>query len=436
MHWLKKYSSSWQSLSRALKSAWNIVHGLFPLTWLSLVLIAVIYYVWFWEVSAHANQILFSAVIIWGIAFVTLFAFTVISAVVVFCVTKKANKPVENDIKNETGSRIQTGFRVFVPFFMPFISMEVELLEKSFERHETKHFPWTEEYLVPTERGRYSALHRKITVRDIFGLTEIAFVLSQKAAITIEPAKSRYEMVAFQTRTSGDGYSHPEGDPKGELVEMRRYQAGDPLRLVLWKVFARSRKLVVRAPEPAIVEERDMFVYFIAGKDDESSASMARTFLNAIGMDMMNDISFSTDGAKRLAANEQEGISDIIDSVGHRAHGGEDLMSVAPLVTQGAMNHCFLLVPPSPGAWLEQVKKFIAQYSISPTFVLSVDAKKNAAKPKKAGALKRILCNTDKSDIHSDETFNQLCTDLSKLGAVRIVDISTGAMTEFAGGTP
>lgn len=437
MHWLKKHTQSplFHSLFLSLKRAWNIAHGLFPLTWLSLILIAVIYYVWFWEVSAHANQILFTAVIIWGLAFATLLIFTILSTLIVFLATRHKNKPSEIEIKNETGSRIQTDYRVFVPFFMPFVTIDIKLLETSFERHEIKHLPWSEEYLTPLERGRHIKLHRRITVKDIFGLTEISFVLTQKVSITIEPAKSRYEMLAFQTKTSGDGYSHPEGEPKGELVEMRRYQAGDPLRLVLWKVFARSRKLVVRAPEPAIVEEKDMFVYFVSGKDDESSASMARSFLSGIGLDMSRELSFSTDGAKRLVANEQEGISDIIDSVSHRARGAEDLLTVAPLVAQGAMNHCFLLVPPKPGTWMEHVKKFIAQYSISPTFVLSVDANKSTEKKKKNSAIKRLICKTDDAAENADDIFNQLCVALSKLGSVRIVDISTGAMTEFTGGS-
>ncbi|MBQ9394984.1 MAG: DUF58 domain-containing protein, partial [Proteobacteria bacterium] len=238
---------------------------------------------------------------------------------------------------------------------------------------------------------------------------------------------------AFQTRTSGDGFSHPEGDPRGELIEMRRYQAGDPLRLVLWKVFARSRKLVVRAPEPAIVEEKDMFIYFVSGGEDEASASLARSFLDGIGIDTSSDMNFAADGARRLVDNEKEGISDLIDSIGHRNRGGQDLLAVAPLVSQGAMANCFLLVPSKPGSWLECVKNFIQSYHVRPTFVISLDPEKTQQKATKPGKLKRLIFNSEVSN-NSEEEFNALRDELATMGTVRIVDVKTGAMTEIAGG--
>ncbi len=440
MHWLKKNSilPILHSSTNAVKTVWHVVKGIFPLTWLSIILIAIIYYVWFWEVSAHANQILFSAVIIWIIAFASILFFTILSALLVVGITHHTNRALTLDSKTEVGSRIQTNYRIYVPFWLPFVTTQIELLDSTFQRHEKKAFSWSSEYLIATERGRINKLHRKVTVKDIFGLTAISFVLTQDVSLVLEPAKSNYEMLAFQTKTSGDGYSHPEGDPRGELVEMRRYQAGDPLRLVLWKVFARSRKLVVRAPEPAIVEEKDMFVYFVSGQNDEASASMARSFLNGIGLEMSKELSFAADGAKRLVSNEQEGLNDVIDSVTHRSRGGEDLLSVARLVAPGAMAHCFLLVPQKLGNWLEQVKTFIATFKVHPTFIVSVDAKTKptATSPKKIGKLKKLLCSPDENDANDDKKqFNNLCSELSSLGTVRIVDISTGAMTEYTGGS-
>ena len=53
-------------------------------------------------------------------------------------------------------------------------------------------------------------------------------------------------------RASGDAVSHPAGRQEGELIEMRRYGPGDPLRHVLWKTYARTRRLLVRMHERAI----------------------------------------------------------------------------------------------------------------------------------------------------------------------------------------
>ena len=209
---------------------------------------------------------------------------------------------------------------------------------------------------------------------DIFGMTAISFTLKQDVDIEITPEKASFEQMVFQTTSSGeDGYSHPSGDPRGDLVEMRRYQAGDPLRLVLWKVFARSRKLVVRTPEPTITQQTELFVYFIAGAHDESSAALARAFLAVEGVDTAN-MAFSVSGAGRLAQNEAEGVSDIIDSVTHRSQPC-DLLDIAPTVDRSVLGKTFILVPNRLGPWIEAARSFAAQYQISPTSFRAIRAK-------------------------------------------------------------
>ena len=435
MNWLKKRNTySTRPYLRVVRQGWHLIRGLFPFTWLSIVLAAVIYYAWFREATAHANQILYAGILVWIFAFIVILVVCIVTAILVFVVTRRTNSELLVETKTETGAYVESEYRVFTPFFMPFVTVEIEMGTSSIRRQETRTPLWASEKLIPFERGRHQTLSRIVTVRDIFGLTEIRFPIVQKASVVVEPAKSKYHITAFQTRTSGDGFSHPEGDPRGELIEMRRYQAGDPLRLVLWKVFARSHKLVVRAPEPAIVEEKDMFIYFVSGGEDEASASLARSFLDGIGLDTSGDMNFAADGAKRLVNNEKEGISDLIDSIGHRNRGGQDLLTVAPLVSQGAMANCFLLVPSKPGNWIDFVKRFIQNYQIRPTFVLSLDPEKMDKHDKQPGKLKRLICKSEVSNQFEQE-FNALRDELAAIGTVRIIDVKTGAMTEIAGGT-
>lgn len=434
MNWLKKRNTNYvQPFFRCIKQGWHLIHGLFPLTWLSIVLGCVIYYAWFREATAHANQILYAGILLWIFAFVVILLICILTAILVFVVTRRANRGLLLEAKTSAGAHLESEYRVFCPFFMPFVAIDIEMVPSSIQRVEKRSPLWSSEKLMPVERGRHHSLRRNVIVHDIFGLTEIRFPMFQKSSLVVEPAKSNYHVSAFQTRTSGDGYSHPEGDPRGELIEMRRYQAGDPLRLVLWKVFARSRKLVVRAPEPAIVDEKDMFVYFISGSDDEPSASLARAFLEGIGLDKSNEMNFAADGAKRLVDNENEGISDLVDSIVHRERGGQDLLTIAPLVSQGAMAHCYLLVPSKPGKWLDFVKTFIRSYNIHPTFVLSVDPDRAINHSHKPGKFRRIICRPEVSE-NSEHEFDALRDELAALGTVRIVDIKTGAMTEIPGG--
>ncbi|MBQ4358881.1 MAG: DUF58 domain-containing protein [Proteobacteria bacterium] len=435
MNWLKKAESAprLKLVGAAAKSAFRIGRGLFPMTWMSVLLAAFMYYVWYWEVSAHANQILFAAVILWLFAFCVFLVFTLLSAVMVFFLTRRKNRDQSFEEANEVGGRLTSPYCIFCPFFMPFISTEIELLEPAFERRNVRKGVWNGETLHPTGRGRFTRLTRKITVRDIFGMTEISFNLSQPVNLVIQPAKGQFELVSLQTRASGDGYSHPEGDPRGELVEMRRYQAGDPLRLVLWKVFARSRKLVVRAPEPAIVEEQDIFVYFVSGEHDENSATLARSFLSSLGREETKDMCFAADGAKRLVNDESEGMSDLIDSASHRDEGGKGLNEIAPLVKPAAMAHCFILVPNKPGAWLDQIRIFVEQYHIQPTFITSVSDKfMKSAKPE-TSRFKKLFFTQPAPDIELSE-YESLCKLLSGYGPVQVVDVMTGASKPYTGG--
>ena len=419
-------------------SAWasrygRVVRGLFPLTWMSFVALVLIYFVWYWEVMAHANQVLHAAVLVWLFFVAVLLVFTVLGSACVYAATRRANRGQTIVEKNEVGGYIASSYRVFRPVFLPFITVECSLLESEMglNRREKPAFLWFEETLVPRGRGRFSALHRHIVVSDIFGMTAISFTLKQDVDIEITPEKASFEQMVFQTTSSGeDGYSHPSGDPRGDLVEMRRYQAGDPLRLVLWKVFARSRKLVVRTPEPTITQQTELFVYFIAGAHDESSAALARAFLAVEGVDTAN-MAFSVSGAGRLAQNEAEGVSDIIDSVTHRSQPC-DLLDIAPTVDRSVLGQTFILVPNRLGPWIEAARSFAAQYQISPTFVVSSDSRQAATQPQHDSFVRRLFCTTQTNSENDAKETQRLYEQLQSIGTVKSVDIATGAVCDIA----
>ena len=414
-----------------IKHGFHVVRGFFPLTWLSLILGALLYYTWFWEVSSHANQILYTVVLLLVLVFIVILFFTLLGSILVFLITRKNNTETGLNEKNEVGGHIVSNYRIFSPFFLPFVTIETSLMDEAFKRHVQRRSIWEYEWLEPISRGRYHTLHRKMTIHDIFGLTAISFVMKQTVSLEIHPATQNYEMHAFQTQTTGDGYSHPQADPKGELVEMRRYQAGDPLRLVLWKVFARSRKLVVRSPEPAITEQNDMFVYFVSGKNDEASASVAKAFLSAFSDSNAENLQFAADGAHRIVSNKADGISDIIDSVDHRTKAGQDLLAIAPLVSQQTIDNCFLLVPPSPGSWMDLIKQFITQYHVRPVFIISMASQTLAFKSVKKSFWRKIMTSSEDEAFQESMALNKMCEQLNSMGTVRIVDMTTGASKDW-----
>lgn len=422
-------ASIWHRISHVCR----VIGGLFPLTWMALAAFVLIYFVWYWEVMPHANQILHAAVIVWFATGGVLLCFTLLGSFLVWMVTRRVNHKRVLVEKNEVGGHIVSDYRVFRPFFLPFITVRCDLLEEStgLKRVERRQLFWLDEYLAPCGRGRFSALHRRMTVEDIFGITRVSFVMKQCAEIEIKPEKTHFEQMLFMTSSSGlEGYSHPNGDPKGDLVEMRRYQAGDPLRLVLWKVYARSRQLVVRTPEPTITQQSELFVYFISGKEDESSAAVARALLAANDMEGSNLI-FSAAGSKRIAKNLNEGVSDLIDSAAMRTTGC-DLTAIAPFVDKNLLSRTFLLVPNVLGHWFDEVKRFVEQYRIRPTFIVSLDSRAARAKHDKVRGWKRLFCVTREEE-RALASLDEVYRVLRPLGDVRTIDIATGATREERG---
>jgi hypothetical protein len=207
---------------------------------------------------------------------------------------------------------------------------------------------------------------------------------------------------------------------------MRRYQAGDPLRYILWRVFARSRKLRVRSPEPAVVEEQEMFLYFITGQKDDESASLTRTVLSTFS-ESDTELHFCADGSNRVVHNAVDGVDDVVESVRHRSKGGETMLEIVKQIPKQASYHCFMMVPRSKGVWLEHVREFCASTGLKPNFVMAVKA---AEISKKASLARRLLCN---EEVQRQEVMEriEICEELAKYGDVQLVDIDTGAFQPY-----
>src|SRR4029079_3371216 len=89
-------------------------------------------------------------------------------------------------------------------------------------------------------------------------------------------------------------FSHPAGRQDGDLVEMRNYGVGDPMRHILWKTIARTHRPLVRTPERAIAPAPITVAFLVAGAADEPTAATARLYLER-GM-FGPDFLFAADG--------------------------------------------------------------------------------------------------------------------------------------------
>ncbi len=405
-------------ISRILKR----IKGFFPVTWAGLIFVCLAYVVWFGEVVRHQNQILFASVICLVAAFLLVFVFELIGVALVWIVTAHRNKDLSELGKLETNQVLDSGFQVFNPFWLPFVQVAVESEDAPFDSTFSPDGQWLKERIVIRSRGRYEKTRHLITVRDIFGVTSFTFPLKTQFNAEIKPSSCVFDSIQVSAHASGEGYSFPTGESKGELVEMRRYQAGDPLRYLLWRVFARSRKLLVRAPEPAIVEEHEMFIYFVAGQDDEPSASLTRTFLTSLEGSLA-ELNFCADGAKRISTDSIDALDDIIESVRHRSQGGTGISEQINKIPSSALRHFFMMVPSTSGVWLKNVAAFCGSSGIRPTFVMALEP--TEMNPQKHSLIKRVFCQNEK-ELNQYAEREKLCDALSVIGSVRLVDVKTG----------
>jgi hypothetical protein len=87
-------------------------------------------------------------------------------------------------------------------------------------------------------------------------------------------------------------------------------------------------------------------------------------------------------------------------------------------------------VPQKLGPWLDYVKKFISHYGIQPVFIVSVDGSKQQSQAKPRSKWQKLWLAMDEIEHETDE-FQRLCNALKPLGTVRIMDVSTGTMTNL-----
>ena len=148
---------------------------------------------------------------------------------------------------------------------------------------------------------------------------------------------------------------HPDGPQEGELYDLRHYTPGDPIRFVLWKVFARSRQLVVRSPERALSPIRQTCAYLVAGEGDEPAAGAAR--LAVMHGSLGNDWVLGADGSHEDAKRRDQAIDLLARSANVGDKGGTGLAAFLERrgSVAGKLGRAVVFVPGRPGPWLDAV---------------------------------------------------------------------------------
>jgi len=347
--------------------------GLVPLSGVGVVAFLAIWGAFAYWGQGQTDFVVRAATLVSAVVLAAAVLFVVLATAVLYWrLSRTPSGPIHGDV--DVGAALRNGLRFprFAWWPLVQVSMEwhapaevgVELLVDGRAYVER---------VRPRERGRWRAVTRRFKVRDIFGLSVMRFRLGGEAQVRAAPARALVDLAPAIRRAEGDGYGHPSGRPVGDLVEMRRYAPGDPLRLVLWKAFARSRRLLVRTPERALAPEPSVAAYFVSGPGDEPSASVARTCLE--GGLLGEEIVFGADGADGPAFTVASALDVLIDSVTHRHQGGVGLARFLTQVDRAQLGSCVLFLPGEIGPWLAPLETFVRALPAPPTMLVTTDGR-------------------------------------------------------------
>lgn len=231
---------------------------------------------------------------------------------------------------------------------------------------------WLAERVTFQRRAFGTELVRRVAVSNGVGLARVAFRVRAPQAVRILPWRGQVSMLSFVDQaTGGEAVPNPAGAVDGDLIEIRKYVPGDPLKLVLWKMYAKVGKMMVRTPERASTPKSKLMAYFVAGDGDEPSAGVARGLIEAGRLSA--DLLFSADGEATSTWEPGEAVDQIVRSARPGVRGGEGLGRFLEEGQAQGLNACILFVPPRPGPWLERVCAQVRRYPLHYRAIIGVD---------------------------------------------------------------
>lgn len=339
-----------------LRGGLDRVVGLFPLTWLGMLVLAGCAWALFDFGLGRIDLILLVVGAVGlGVGVVALLA-TLLAALLLGLRGRRRGQVNESPIDLECGYPVPTGFVLPRLWWMPFVAVTWRWLEPQAKVRVRAHRLQLREEVIASQRGHVSTIVRELEIGDIFGLTRMRLRLREQRKVRFVPSVGQLERVeVIRGMAGGEDISHPDGPQEGELYDLRHYTPGDPIRFVLWKVFARSRQLVVRSPERALSPIRQTCAYLVAGEGDEPAAGAAR--LAVMHGSLGNDWVLGADGSHEDAKRRDQAIDLLARSANVGDKGGTGLASFLERrgSVAGKLGRAVVFVPGRPGPWLDAV---------------------------------------------------------------------------------
>lgn len=258
----------------------------------------------------------------------------------------RALPPLSTTMVVQGNHRIQSTIRL--PWWIPLIQAEWSWEGRRFDVI----VDGDEECVTPIRRGYCDTIHRNIHVGDAFGICEVTIRSQQPVSISILPQPTPLLMPDIvQGLRLGGEQSHPLGYPSGDRIDIRNYAVGDPVRYILWKVYARTGELVVRTPERAFEPSERLLAYLVVHSEDSIAASLASEVLRS--QQLGENWAFGVDGRSEPCTDVKVALEAIVqsgDAVIQNAAGLKDFVS-----SQSDASSLVVFAPADDGDWVDEV---------------------------------------------------------------------------------
>lgn len=416
-------SSMPSSLTSRIRHRLRQAHGLFPMTRAGVLVAAGS--AWAMRGLGMGRQDLILLIVgLVGLAVVVWSVLATVLGAAVVALRGRSVAPMPA-MELECGVRRSVEFALPSLWWLPFVEVDWQWVRPSVALKLTRRKGRLAEQITPTRRGLVERIVRRIEVGDTFGLATITFHHEQPCALRMLPSTGGLRsMQVVQGMAGGDALGHPDGDPVGDRIDMRRYGAGDPIRYVLWKVYARTRELMVRTQELALSPTHQTVAYLVVGASDQAAAGAARVAVDhgALG----GDWQLGADGSEQVADAAPAALDLIVRSGAmDEGLGGTGLQRFLHAASRTGVRRAVVFVPASPGPWLERVKAAAMEGGAGERmeFVVCTDG----FSTQKRSVISRALLKPGKDDARADSAgLREVLRALAPAGSVMVVDRAAG----------
>lgn len=359
--------------ARRIRAGWRRLADAWPLTALGMAL-AVVAFVALFSFGFEKLDLVLLVLGYGGAGLLALACISVVmTAIGLRLVLRRASMPWSSSTF-ETGTGLPTGFSIPSLWWFPLVQVRWDWVSpEGAAAHQLAERGRLREQVTLGRRGIFSEVSRRVVVQDAFGLARVAFRHQQLGPIEVLPHLGGIRRLPVLTSLAGgEEHPHPMGLEDGDRVELRRYVPGDSARFIHWKVFGRTRKLMVRIPERALSRARRTVAYLVTGTNDEATAAAARAAIEeeALGMDWQ----FAADGAPDATSDREEALRKVMMSSAFEGASGSGLRRFLAEVDPRGPAALVVFAPPVMGDWLDEVRALSARRHGRIRVVIAVDA--------------------------------------------------------------